>query len=191
VACLPCGASRANWPRGVSYVSLLFKPMKKSKNRCNFLQHHIVVSCDLIIQERERERLTVSSDCRCIIGVHSCNKWHQSPRLRSRDLRHVAGLTGGRGSSQGRRDQSPSPPPCQPRHRDGRHEVIVERVVEKSTVAIVYPMLMRTNYMEWSAVMHVNLEAAGLWEAVRYGGVEYHNDRHALAAQLCAVPADM
>jgi hypothetical protein len=39
-------------------------------------------------------------------------------------------------------------------------------VVEKSTAGIVYPMLMRTNYTEWSVVMHVNLQAAGLWEAV-------------------------
>jgi hypothetical protein len=67
----------------------------------------------------------------------------------------------------------------------------VERVVVKSTVGIVYLMLTRTNYTEWSMVMQVNLQAASLWEAVRYGGVEYRDDRHALAALLQAVPADM
>jgi hypothetical protein len=67
----------------------------------------------------------------------------------------------------------------------------VERVVVKSTVGIVYLMLTRTNYTEWSTVMQVNLQAAGLWEAVRYGRVEYRDDRHALAALLQAVPADM
>jgi hypothetical protein len=56
---------------------------------------------------------------------------------------------------------------CRSRHRDGGQ--VVERVVEKSTVGIVYPMLTRMNYMEWSAVMRVNLQAAGLWEAIQYG----------------------
>jgi hypothetical protein len=50
-------------------------------------------------------------------------------------------------------------------------------VVEKSTAGIVYPMLTRTNYTEWSAVMRMNLQAAGLWEAVQYGDAEYRDDR--------------
>jgi hypothetical protein len=58
-------------------------------------------------------------------------------------------------------------------------------------MGIVYLMLTRTNYTEWFAVMRVNLQAAGLWEAVRYGGVEFREDRHALAALLRVVPADM
>jgi hypothetical protein len=40
-------------------------------------------------------------------------------------------------------------------------------------------------------VTRVNLQAAGLWEAVHYGNVEYHDDRHALAALLRAVLAEM
>jgi hypothetical protein len=52
-------------------------------------------------------------------------------------------------------------------------------------------MLTRTNYTEWSSVMRVNLQAAGLWEAVHYDNVEYRDDRHALAALLRAVPAEM
>jgi hypothetical protein len=35
-------------------------------------------------------------------------------------------------------------------------------MVKKSTTAIIYPILMRTNYSEWALVMHVNLQAAGL-----------------------------
>jgi hypothetical protein len=45
--------------------------------------------------------------------------------------------------------------------------VVVERQVEKSTARIVYPTLTHTNYTEWSAVMRVNLQATGLWKAVR------------------------
>jgi hypothetical protein len=70
----------------------------------------------------------------------------------------------GRSPNGGRRIGSPSPPPRRPRYKDGGR--VIERVVEKSTAGIVYPMLMRTNYTEWSVVMHVNLQAAGLWEAV-------------------------
>jgi hypothetical protein len=53
---------------------------------------------------------------------------------------------------------------------------VVERVVEKTTPGIAYSMLTRTNYTEWSSVMRVNLQVAGLWEAVQYGGVDYHDD---------------
>jgi hypothetical protein len=35
-------------------------------------------------------------------------------------------------------------------------------VVEKSTAGIVYPMLMRMNYIKWIVVMWVNLQAVGL-----------------------------
>jgi hypothetical protein len=42
------------------------------------------------------------------------------------------------------------------------HGVIVERVIEKSVMGITYPVLTRTNYSEWSLVMRVNLQAAGL-----------------------------
>jgi hypothetical protein len=38
----------------------------------------------------------------------------------------------------------------------------VERVIEKSSTGIVFPTLTRTNYLKWSLVMHVNLQAVGL-----------------------------
>jgi hypothetical protein len=59
---------------------------------------------------------------------------------------------------------SPLSPLRRAHHRDGSR--VVEQVVEKSTAGIVYPMLTCTNYTEWLAVMHVNLRAAGLWEAI-------------------------
>jgi hypothetical protein len=63
---------------------------------------------------------------------------------------------GDRSNQNGSCHQSPSPPPHRPRHWDGGRQVVVERLVEKSTVGIVYPMSC-TNYTEWSAVMRVNL----------------------------------
>ncbi|WVZ48743.1 hypothetical protein U9M48_000159 [Paspalum notatum var. saurae] len=73
----------------------------------------------------------------------------------------------------------------------GGREVVLERVVEKATAAVTYPMLTRTNYTEWSLVMRVNLQAAGLWEVVNTGEGEYRDDRNALAALLRAVPREM
>jgi hypothetical protein len=64
-------------------------------------------------------------------------------------------------------------------------------VIEKSIARIIYPMLTHTNYTEWSVVIHVNLQVTELWEAVHYGGIEYRDDRHALAALLWTFPADM
>jgi hypothetical protein len=67
----------------------------------------------------------------------------------------------------------------------------VERIVEKSSAGIVFLTLTRTNYAEWSLVMRVNLQAAGLWDAIEYGTADYREDHSALAALLRAVPEDM
>jgi hypothetical protein len=53
--------------------------------------------------------------------------------------------------------QSPSPAHRHPRHLSSGHNVIIERVVEKSSAAIVYPTLTHTNYSKWALVMRVNL----------------------------------
>jgi hypothetical protein len=82
------------------------------------------------------------------------------------------------------RHESPSPLSCWPRHKDGGWHIVVERVIEKSIARIIYPMLTHTNYTEWSVVIHVNLQVTELWEAVHYGGIEYRDDRHALAVLL-------
>jgi hypothetical protein len=92
-------------------------------------------------------------------------------------------------SQEGHHGQSPPPHP--PHHRDGKHDIVIERVVEKSTAGIIYPMLTQTNYTEWSAVMRIHLQAVGLWQAIRYGGVEYRDDRHTLAMLLRAVTVEM
>jgi hypothetical protein len=55
----------------------------------------------------------------------------------------------------------------------------------------VYPVLTHTNYEEWSLVMHVNLQAAGLWDAINKVTDNYRDDQNALAALLRAVPTEM
>jgi hypothetical protein len=50
------------------------------------------------------------------------------------------------------------------------------------------PILTKTNYVEWSSMMKVKLEARQMWDAVHLGGVSCHEDRRALCS---AVPAEM
>jgi hypothetical protein len=91
-------------------------------------------------------------------------------------------------------------PPCErprslsPILRRSRHngrKVVIEHVVEKANASIVYPILTRTNYLEWALVMRVNLQAADLWDAINKGSGDYCDDWNALAALLWAVPPEM
>jgi hypothetical protein len=68
----------------------------------------------------------------------------------------------------------------------------MERVIDNSSFAgIVYPTPTRMNYTEWSLVMKVNLQAAGLWVVIESGDGDYHDHRTALIAILRAVPLEV
>jgi hypothetical protein len=54
-----------------------------------------------------------------------------------------------------------------------------------------WPTLTKTNYVEWAALMRVRLQVRHMWEAVRYGEVDYHEDRRALDALIAAVSPEM
>jgi hypothetical protein len=54
-----------------------------------------------------------------------------------------------------------------------------------------WPTLTKTNYVEWAAVMEVKLQVRHMWEAVRYGDVDYDADRRALDALITAAPPEM
>ena len=54
-----------------------------------------------------------------------------------------------------------------------------------------WPTLTKTNYVEWAAVMRVKLQVRHMWEAVRYGDVDYDLDRWALDALIIVVPPEM
>lgn len=101
------------------------------------------------------------------------------------------GRVQGNPSPPRRSRRSPSPVPRRPLHRGGAREVVVERVVEKSTHGLVWPMLTRTNYTEWSLVMKVNLQATELWDIIEFGTERFSDDRKALGAMLRAVPTEM
>jgi hypothetical protein len=54
-----------------------------------------------------------------------------------------------------------------------------------------WPTLTKTNYIKWAAVMRVRLQVRHMWKAVRYGDVDYYEDRRVLNALIAAVPSDM
>jgi hypothetical protein len=73
----------------------------------------------------------------------------------------------------------------------------VERVVERSSANVAWPMLTRTNYPEWALVMEVNYQTLRVWDVVDIGidedpdEDEYQQDRQAMACLLRSVPSDM
>jgi hypothetical protein len=54
-----------------------------------------------------------------------------------------------------------------------------------------WPNLTKTNYVEWAVVMRVRLQVRHMWEAVRYGDVDYYENRRALVALIAADPSKM
>jgi hypothetical protein len=54
-----------------------------------------------------------------------------------------------------------------------------------------YPLLMNTNYNDWTMLMKIKLEARLLWAMVNPGNVDFQVDRMALDAICSAVPPEM
>jgi hypothetical protein len=72
--------------------------------------------------------------------------------------------------------------------------MVIQHVVKEMSTAVQYPMLTRTNYQEWPLLMMVNLQAQGLWYAVKPEEdeeVEYRDDRLAYIAILRSIPPEM
>jgi hypothetical protein len=118
----------------------------------------------------------------CTIPFIDSNRWYQSLGRIWRSMDKLV-------TPPRSRKVSLSPVPCWSCH-SGR-EVVIERVVEKSTAVIIYPILTRTNYSEWALVMWVNLQAAVLRDIISKGTNVYREDRNALVALLRAVPQDI
>jgi hypothetical protein len=83
-----------------------------------------------------------------------------------------------------RRPSSPSPD-----RYHGHHGI--QTIVRNVGPGGGWPTLTKINYVEWAAVMRVRLQVRHMWEAVRYGDVDYYEDRRALDALIAAVPSEM
>jgi hypothetical protein len=83
-----------------------------------------------------------------------------------------------------RRRDSPSPD-----RYHGHHGI--QAIVRVTGPSGGWPTLTKTNYVEWVTVMRVRLHVRHMWEAVRYGDVDYYEDRWVLDALIDAVPSEM
>jgi hypothetical protein len=58
--------------------------------------------------------------------------------------------------------------------------------------SLVWPMLTRTNYLEWAMLMQINYEAMEIWEVIDPGtNVKRSQDRQAMGALMRSVPREM
>jgi hypothetical protein len=79
-------------------------------------------------------------------------------------------------------------------HRGGGEIVVHQQVVREASGSgtnLSFPMLVRGEYLNWSKVMEVNLQAASLWDAIEDDGVPRREDKQALAALLHSTPKEM
>jgi hypothetical protein len=74
---------------------------------------------------------------------------------------------------------------------DGGGTVVVERIICESDGGGHVPPLTRTNYVEWALLMKVQLQVAGLWDAVTTDVGEPRDDRRALSAIPRGVPPEL
>jgi hypothetical protein len=54
-----------------------------------------------------------------------------------------------------------------------------------------WPTLTKTNYVKWATVMRIRLQMRHMWEAVRYGDVDYYEYRWALDALIAVIPPEI
>jgi hypothetical protein len=54
-----------------------------------------------------------------------------------------------------------------------------------------FPLLTKTNYTDWSSMLHVMLRARSLWTTVKEGTTDEVEDQMAMEALLCGVPLEM
>jgi hypothetical protein len=89
------------------------------------------------------------------------------------------------------RRRRPSPSPVHRRGRPGRRDqsAAPARIVRE--VSGQFPLLAKTNYADWSAMMRVMLRARGLWATVKEGTVDEVEDQMTMEALLCGVPLEM
>jgi uncharacterized membrane protein YgcG len=71
-------------------------------------------------------------------------------------------------------------------------ERVVERVAsERVAPAGNFSVLTKTNYYDWAALMHVMLQARGLWYTMIVGTMDFMEDRLALEVIAKAVPPEL
>jgi hypothetical protein len=177
--------------RGSNHVPIKGKTKKEEGawTSCKTIYVHSMLSCSC-------------SECsRCLLFDPNSNKWYQSRGWTTMETRAMAGTLVEHSRTPKRwRERSPlRPRRCSPprwaercrRSERRRSEVIVERIVERAVLAGNFPVLTKTKYYDWAALMPVMLQARGLWTAVTEGTPDSTEDRMVLEVILKAVPTEM
>ena len=76
----------------------------------------------------------------------------------------------------------------------GKDAEAMERAWNQASSSLIWPMLSKSNYQEWSMHVRCNLEAMYLWDAIEAtdaSKVERRRDRLALGAMMRGVPTEM
>jgi hypothetical protein len=76
-------------------------------------------------------------------------------------------------------------------HGKPERGIVIHRIMKKVTSNAKFPVLTKTNYLDWATLMHVMLQARGLWIVVSMGTDDYTKDRMALEVIAKVVPAEM
>ena len=74
---------------------------------------------------------------------------------------------------------------------DGDRGLVIHRVVREETGKHKYPLLTKTNFYSWAALMRLKLQARSLWEAVNVGTADFVDDRNALEAITLELPEEL
>jgi hypothetical protein len=69
--------------------------------------------------------------------------------------------------------------------------VVEHVVVERAAPSGNYPILTKTNYHDWAALMRVMLQARNLWDVVSEGTTTYVDDLNALEILSKAVAPEL
>ena len=69
--------------------------------------------------------------------------------------------------------------------------LVIHRVTKEISSSGAFPMLTKSNYHDWAALIRVMLQARGLWLAVSVGTDDYTEDRMALEVITKAVPPEL
>jgi hypothetical protein len=69
--------------------------------------------------------------------------------------------------------------------------VVIQWVVREVDGGTAFPVLTKSNYIEWAMLMKVKLKARGLWVTVEKGEADPQEDMMALDALISAVPPEM
>lgn len=67
----------------------------------------------------------------------------------------------------------------------------MEKAFNQASNNLMWPMLTRSNYQEWSSHIQCNLEAKFLWDVITDDKIERRQDWLALGAMLRGVPSEM